>query len=276
MDLGLWGKVCIVTGGSRGIGKAIAIELAREKANVVVCGIDKYYDYYTSVSRAKKDSIEELEDVARQIGDMGCESLAIKADVSKRRDVEKVVKMTMDRFGRIDVLASSVGLALATPLEQVTDADWDLHDEVLLKSNFYWARAVIPIMKKQGGGKIIMISSIAAKDPWPFLAAYCAAKAGVCGLVRELCDEFSANNIEINAVCPGATETKLMRASFDQYAKGLGISVEEFEKATLQAIPTRRISRPEDIAYLVTFLASDKADQITGQSINVSGGQTKW
>jgi len=163
MDLGLENKVAIVTGASRGIGKAIALELAKEGANVVVAGIDQYYNYRDVASRGKDLGVGELEDVAREIIALGRKSLVIRADVSKPDEVENLVQKTKYTFGGIDILVQNVGVAIVKPFDELLEEEWDFQQEVNLKSAWLGAKSVAPIMREMWSGKIINIGSISGK-----------------------------------------------------------------------------------------------------------------
>jgi len=245
-------RVAIVTGSSRGIGKAIALALAREEAHVVV-------NYSTNVQAAEK--------VAEEIRALGREALVIRADVSKRADVDQMVERVVDKFGRIDVLVNNAGVCTVRPAEVMSEEDWDRDIDIDLKGVFLCSQAVGRVMMKQNGGNIINIASMVAEIALPGHAAYCAAKAGVISLTKVLAIEWAKHNIRVNAIAPGFIETEMVS---EMVAKGLR-SKEELESIKKRA-PMRRLGRPEEIARLALFLASEESEFMTGETIFMDGG----
>jgi len=237
---GLKGKTAIVTGSDKGIGLGIAEELHRQGANVVVS------------SRSLKD----CEKVCQRLG-KNC--LAIKCDVSKRSEVREMVEKTVKKFGGLDILVNNAGIYPYKSFAELDEGTWQKTMDVNLKGVFYCTQEAVAEMKK--GGRVINISSIAAKVGFAQLAHYCASKGGVDGLTRALAIELAPRKITVNSVCPGATETP-------------GTGRISQNKETAKSIPLGRVGKPADIAALVAFLASDEAAYITGQSIAADGGWT--
>ena len=244
--MNLKNKVAIVTGARRGIGKGIAMALAKEGCNVVVSDINK----------------EECEIVVEEIEKIGVKGLAIKCDVSKKEEIENLFAAVSEKFGRLDILVNNAGIFPFTPFLKITEADWDKVLNINLKSVFMCSQAAAKIMKD--GGKIISISSIAAFVGFEGLTHYCASKGGINALIRALALELASKKINVNAVAPGAIDTP----------GASEVSNDEVKKQTIAVIPWQRMGLPEDIANAVVFLASDRADYITGQTIVVDGGYT--
>ncbi len=242
----LKGKVAVVTGSGRGIGRAIAIALAKEGAKVAVDCLHH----------------ENAEAVAKEIRKHGGEALAISGDVSSAKDVKKIFDSVVKKFSRIDILVNNAGIVHMDPLLDLKEKQWDAILDTNLKGCFLCSQAAARIMTKQKNGKIINISSIAGKIGFPQLAHYCASKGGIIELTREMALEL-APNITVNAIGPGVIETDMTKDLLaDKNAR------ENF----LQSIPLGRVGKPEDIAAVAVFLASSGADYITGQTIYVDGG----
>jgi len=242
----LKGKVAIVTGAAQGIGRGIALALAKEGAKVVVSDISG-----------------KIADVVREIESLGSEALAAKANVADSEETEKMTKAAIEKFGRIDILVNNAGIYPFKPLVEMKEEDWDRVIGVNLKGVFNCTKAVLPKMIEQKSGNIINISSIAgAEIGYLNLVHYSASKAGVLGFTRSAALELAQYGIRVNAIAPGAIETP--------GTKVLGEVLKQVE----QTIPQKRIGQPEDIANLVVFLASDDSSYIIGQLIVVDGGLT--
>lgn len=237
-------KVAIITGAGQGIGKGIALRLAKENCAVVVSDIDE--------TNAQK--------VADEIKQNGQKAIAIKCDVSKKAEVDSLISKTVEEFGKLDILVNNAGIYPYKPFEQMTEEDWDKVISINLKSVFLTSQAAVKVMKEES--KIIDISSIASIVGFPTLSHYCASKGGINGFVRALAIELAPKKINVNAVAPGAINTPG------------AVSNEEQQKQTIAGIPLKKIGEPEDIANAVLFLASDEASYITGQILVVDGGWT--
>lgn len=242
-------KVAIVTGSGRGIGQAIATRFAQEGAKVVV--VDKVQD--TAKSTAESIKVK------------GGQALAVSIDATKREDVHRMVRETLEHLGRIDILVNNVGWFGKGQAFIHTDEDfWDRILDVNLKSALLCSHAVLEQMIKQSYGKIVNISSGAGKAGNRGQVAYSTAKAGVIGLTKSLAWEVARNKINVNCICPGFVDTQLTA----DYTNNDPRAKQTLEKV----IPWGRIARPEDMAAVVCFLASDEAEYITGQIISVDGG----
>lgn len=241
-------KVAIVTGAGRGIGRSISKFFAQEGAKVVI-------NYHKSEERASS--------LAEEIQKQGGEVLVVKADVSKSDEVKNMVQKTVERFGRIDVLVNNAGILILAAFNDTTEEIWDETMDVNMKSAYLCAKEVVPIMQKQGKGKIINISSICGLSERSALrnTAYVVSKAGVIGLTRSMALNLGPS-INVNAVCPGLTDTDMVSS--------LG---PDRLKAGIEESILKRIGKPEDIANAVLFLASDESDFVTGEVLTVSGGR---
>jgi len=240
-------KVAIVTGAGQGIGRGIALALAKDGAKVVVADItDKRFE------------------VAKEIEAMGSQGLAVKCDVSNREDVASMVKEALNKFGRVDILVNNAGIYPFKPFAEMTEQDWDRVLNVNLKGTFYCVKAVLPKMIEQRYGKIINLASIAgAVVGFPSLVHYSASKAAIAGFTKSLALEVAQHKINVNAIAPGPIDTPGTKAP--------DVTIIE---QTKKMIPLGRMGLPQDIANLVVFLASDKSSFITGQCIVSDGGYT--
>ncbi|MBI2831471.1 MAG: 3-oxoacyl-ACP reductase FabG [Chloroflexi bacterium] len=242
------GKVAIVTGAGTGIGRAIAIALAKENTDVVINDID----------------LPLAESVAQEIKAMGHKALAVKADVSVSKEVNQMVEKTLEAFKRIDILVNNAGITKQMAIENETEDGWDKTMDVNLKSVFLCSQAAGKYMIKQRSGKIVNIASITGQRGVPGLVAYAASKGGLLQLTRAWATEWARYNINVNSVSPSLTFTPNQQKRAEAHP--------DFYKDRVKAIPLRRPLRPEDSAAAVVFLASPEADNITGQDIVVDGG----
>jgi NAD(P)-dependent dehydrogenase (short-subunit alcohol dehydrogenase family) len=253
----LEGKVAIVTGANRGIGKCIARRFACEGARVVL------------VARAEEELIRTL----GEIEEAGYKAIAVRADVSDPEQVGRVVKRTLEQFGSIDILVNNAGSAGPTlPVEEWPLDEWEGVLSSNLKSAFLCLQQVTPIMKRQGDGRIINISSITGKRPLRFRVGYATSKMGIIGLTRTMADELGPYGITVNAICPGYVRGDRISQVIQQQSRVRGESVESVEDEFVSASPLRRLVDPEHVAATALFLASDAGGSITGEDINVSAG----
>ncbi len=240
-------KVALITGGSRGIGKATALEFARNGAKIAI-------NYNNSEKEAKE--------VADEIEKLGSETIIVKADISKSEEVKNMINEITRKFGRIDILVNNAGVIEEVGFEDMNEKSFRRMLAVNLKGVFNCVKSVLPFMKKQGGGKIINISSIAGIAGSRVNSAYGAAKAGVINMTKTLSREFADYKINVNAIAPGVVRTEMI----DDISKEI---IDKYSKET----PLGRIAEPEDIARAVLFFASPLSDFITGQVLIVDGGR---
>ena len=246
-------KVAIVTGAGRGIGKATAIRLAEEGASVVVNDIDGSFAQH----------------VSEQIHFMNRATLAVEADVSKPPEVSQMFKQVEKRFGRLDILVNNAGIRKDTPFHKLKAADLDVHLDVLLKGSFNCAQEAQRIMVRQNYGKIVNLSSpIPSSLGKQSQLSYASAATAIEGLTKALALELGRHNINVNCVAPDFIDTEMMRS----LARREGMYVNDFKKFAPAQIPLRRLGRPEDVANVILFLASDASGFISGQVIYVRGG----
>ncbi len=250
-------KVAIVTGAGRGMGRAISVRFAKEGADIAAVEVN----------------VDTLREVEEEVREEGRKCLAIHTDLSKLPEIERMVQRTMEEFGRIDILVNNAGVTKALGIFEITEADWDWMHSVNLKGHFFCLQAVAREMVKRKQGKIVNIASIAGKGyPGTSNAAYAASKGGVIALTRVAAQLLGPDNINVNAICPGATQTDMSRHTARERARRQGVPVEELLKAREETIPLRRSNTPDDIALMALFLASEESNNVTGQAINVDGG----
>lgn len=244
-------KVAIVTGAASGMGmgRAIALAFAEEGADVVVCDIKQ----------------EGLQERVNEIEQLGRRALALKTDVSKSSEVSQLIETTVSTFGKVDILVNNAGMREEppTPIQDITEELWDAIQGVNLKGMFLCIKYAVPHMIKQKKGKIINISSIFGQVSFPNYSAYCASKGGVINLTRALALELAPHKINVNAIGPGVTATELIKTTLED---------PEVMKLILPSIPFGRVGKPEDIAAVAVFLASDKSEYVNGQTIFSDGG----
>ncbi len=243
----LEGKVAIITGGTRGIGRAIALDLAANGADIAL-------NY-----RQSADLAQEL---AEEIRGMGRRALIVQADVSSFDDAQTMVQQVLEEFGRVDILINNAGMNWDGVVWKMAEEQWDRVINVDLKGTFNYTRAVTPIFREQGSGKIVNITSINGLRGKFGQGNYTAAKAGVIGFTKTCAREMGRSSVNVNAVAPGLIETEMVKDA-----------PENVREMALAEIVLGRLGLPEEVAYVVTFLCTEKARHITGQVIQVDGGQ---
>ena len=250
-------QVAIVTGAGRGIGKAIACHYAREGAKVVIAELDSTLG----------------EKLAQELASTGADVLFVKTDISLLADIEALTATTKKHFGSIDILVNNAAVTKSLGFFEVGEADWDWIHSVTSKGLFFCMQSIAGVMKEQGHGRIVNIASIAGKGyPSTSNIAYAGAKGAVIAMTRIAASSLAADNINVNAICPGVTRTELYYEVVKGKIKTLGKSEAEIIDMFDGTIPIKRSNEPEDIADLAVFLASNEARNVTGQSWNVDGG----
>lgn len=255
MKLNLENKTVLVTAGSKGIGLATALGFHESGANVAICG----------------RSQDKLDAAAAQIP--GC--LAMTGDVSQAEDIDRVVQVTTDKFGGIDILVNNAGGPPPGLFEQLADDDWDKAVQLTLMSVIRATRLVLPHMRAQKWGRIINISSSGVKQPVPGLTLSNSIRMAVLGWAKTLANQVAGDNILVNTVCPGFTNTDRVTQILEQQSKASGKTTEEIAAGIASQIPMQRIGEPEEIANLAVFLGSEAASYITGTAIQVDGGSVQ-
>jgi len=260
VDLGLKGRVAIVTGSSQGIGKAIALGLSQEGTKISICARNE----------------KQLNETAKEITSAtDVEVYVVQADLTKEDDIRRLVAKTFKRFGRIDILVNNTGGPPSTTFLETSAEHWKTAVDLLLMSVVTACSEVIPHMQKRRWGRIINMTSFAAKQPMERLVLSNALRAGILGLTKTLSNELAEDSILVNAVCPGWTLTKRVEELAKTKAKTTSKTYEEIIKEWESQIPLKRLAQPKEIADLVVFLASERASYITGAVFQVDGGVTK-
>lgn len=265
----LEGKTALITGGARGIGRGIAVALAREGVNVAVSDICKTKEYDLGYELSAKN---DLDATTAAIKALGRKSLGIEADVTRVGDVQAMVDKVKAELGPIDILVNNAGLVTIGAINKMAEEKWDSIMDVNAKGVFLCCRAVVPEMIAQKSGKIINISSVAGKKGLAGMTVYCASKFAVIGLTQALAMEVARHNITVNAICPGILPTA-MWSDYLSYAVAPLVNVQASEatdKYARQYIPQGKTQSPEDIAQAAVYLC--RADSVTGISLYVAGG----
>ena len=260
MDLGLSGKVAIVAGGSRGLGKACAMTLAAEGANLVLAARDD------NTLQAAATEIEATH------GRKGRKVLAVPTDVTREEDVDRLVEAAMEKYSRVDVLVANAGGPPASHFETTDVAAWKSAIELNLLSTIYLCRGVVPVMKRQRNGRIVAITSISVKQPVDGLILSNTARAGVVGMMKTLSNELAPDGIGVNVVCPGYTKTDRLVDLASRLSEQEGVSEEAIQKRWTDQIPMGRLGDPAEFASVVAFLCSERASYVTGTCLQVDGG----
>jgi 3-oxoacyl-[acyl-carrier protein] reductase len=260
MNLGLTNKIALVAAASRGLGRAVAEELATEGASLVICG------------RETKTITETAASIAESTG---AHVLAVAADVSMPDDVNRLVASSVARFGRVDILVTNAGGPPAGKFESLTPEQWEAATRLTLYSAIDLAREVLPGMKERGWGRILNITSIAVKQPVDGLMLSNSLRSAVTGFARTLANEVAHQGITVNNILPGYTRTERVEELASMMAAKQGITADEFKRKWENEIPMGRLGEPNELAALAAFLVSERASYITGASIAVDGGWIK-
>lgn len=260
MDLGLNGKVALVCAASRGLGKAVAEELANEGANLILCARNADVLSQTCDEIRRKSNVEVL---------------GISADLTEIADIESLYKESIETFGKIDILVNNVGGPPAGTFENLSRKNWEDANRLLLISVLDLTRLVLPQMKENSWGRILNITSIASKQPVENLILSNSLRAAVTGFAKTLADEVAPFGITVNNILPGYTRTERVEQLAHTIAEKEGITPQEAQSKWTNQIPMKRLGEPQEFAALAAFLVSERASYITGSSIAVDGGWTR-
>jgi NAD(P)-dependent dehydrogenase (short-subunit alcohol dehydrogenase family) len=260
MDMGLQNKVAIVTGGSLGIGRATAMVLAEEGVDMAICA----------------RGMEALEEAASDIrSKTGRKVVPIRADMTVPEDIKSMVATAVAEFGGVDILVNNAVNSRAALFMELEDADWMNHITTKVMGYIRCAREIIPHMQRRGGGRIINIGGSAARGVSDRAMSNGITNSGVSNLAKNLSDQFAKDGILVNCIHPGATRTPRLVGNWESLQRDTGVPVEQTERNTAANIPIGRLIGPEEIAYMILFLCSNKADAITGQTIAIDGGAAR-
>jgi 3-oxoacyl-[acyl-carrier protein] reductase len=260
MDLGIKNRVALVTASSKGLGKAIAMELSLEGAKVAIC------------ARNKETLFKTREEIVAETGGL---VKAYICDVTKKTEVNKMIEEVISEFGTIDILVCNAGGPPAGMLDEFTPDDYRDAVELNLLSTINLCYEVIPLMKKQKWGRIVTMTSVAAKQPMDSLILSNTARAGVLGFSKSISNQLAPYKITVNSVCPGYIKTERVENLAKSLAEKTQGSIEEFYNNIEKSIPMGRLGKPEEIAHAVAFLASEGAGYLTGVALHIDGGYIK-
>ena len=251
-------KIALVTGGGTGIGKAIAVKLAKNGAKVAIASRNR----------------EQLQKVAAELAQIDLNVLPVQMNVRNRAEVESTVANIVGQWGAIHILVNNAGISGLTLMNDADDSKWYDIVDTNLNGMYLLTKAVLRNMPDHAGGRVINISSVLGKFGVPGYSAYCTSKHGMIGFTRALALEVVSRGITVNTICPGWVDTEMANLGINDSAKLQGITPEQFKAQAVAAVPIRRFLEAEEIAELVSYVASDAARGITGQAMNICGGQT--
>ena len=250
-------RVAVVTGAGHGIGRVIALALAREGTRTVLAG----------------RSIEALEETAKLAGELGSNCVVVPTDITVADQVDTLAWASLEAFGQVDVLVNNSGIGgPSAPLWEVDPADWAATMAVNVTGTYLCCRAFVPVMVTRGSGSVVIIGSMTGKRPMWGRSPYAASKMALVGLTRTLATEAGPEGVRVNLISPGPVEGERIEWVIERQAEALGVSVEEARARFMAASPLGRLVPPEDVAAAVVFLASDRAASITGEDLNLSAG----
>ena len=262
MKLNLKNKNAIVCASSQGLGKAAALDLAEEGVNLAICSRDQ-------------DKINKVKEEIHQKIDHEIKVIALKVDLDSPDEIQAFYKQVENDFGSVDILVNNNGGPPPSTFEQLSDDDWHKAFNSTMMSCLRLSKLVLPNMKKNAWGRIINISSVSVKTPVNGLFLSNSLRMGVLGWAKALSDELAPHGVTVNTVCPGYTRTERVEAILETQSNSSGLKKEEIEKSIAENIPMKRVGEAEDLAGLITFLASEKADYMTGLAIQVDGGSAR-
>tara|TARA_B100002019_G_scaffold186420_1_gene160967 strand:- start:176 stop:973 length:798 start_codon:yes stop_codon:yes gene_type:complete len=262
MNLNLKNKNAIVCASSQGLGKAAALDLAEEGVNLAICSRDQ-------------DKINKVKEEIHQKINSEIKVIALKVDLDSPDEIQAFYKQVENDLGSVDILVNNNGGPPPSTFEQLSDDDWQKAFNSTMMSCLRLSKLVIPNMKKNAWGRIINISSVSVKTPVNGLFLSNSLRMGVLGWAKALSDELAPHGVTVNTVCPGYTRTERVEAILETQSNSSGLKKEEIEKSIAENIPMKRVGEAEDLAGLITFLASEKADYMTGLAIQVDGGSAR-
>ena len=262
MNLNLKNKNAIVCASSQGLGKAAALDLAEEGVNLAICSRDQ-------------DKINKVKEEIHQKINSEIKVIALQVDLDSPDEIQAFYKQVENDLGSVDILVNNNGGPPPSTFEQLSDDDWQKAFNSTMMSCLRLSKLVIPNMKKNAWGRIINISSVSVKTPVNGLFLSNSLRMGVLGWAKALSDELAPHGVTVNTVCPGYTRTERVEAILDTQSNSSGLKKEEIEKSIAENIPMKRVGEAEDLAGLITFLASEKADYMTGLAIQVDGGSAR-
>jgi len=254
MELGR--RRALVTGGGRGIGRAVALRLARSGCGVAV----------TSRTRA------EVEGVAEEVRGLGARGVAVVADVSRPDEVRRMFREAAGALGPLDILVNAAGVAPSALVHRTSDEAWRAAIDTNLSGSFYCLREALAGMLERGWGRVVNVASIAGKTGYPYVSAYAASKHGVLGLTKCAALEAAENGVTVNAVCPGYVDTPMTAASIARIVDKTGLAAADVRRRLEETSPQKRLFTSDEVAAVVVFLCGDEAGGINGQALNVDGG----
>ena len=252
----LEGQAAIVTGAGRGIGRAIALELARQGADILIAELDQ--------AGAKR--------TAEEVGALGRRAVVAPTDVTSRADLRAMVDRARADFGRVDILVNNAGIYRAAETLDVTEEHWDAIMDLNAKAVFFATQAVLPVMLAQKRGSVVSVASMAGKIGSRTNLPYNASKAAVISMTKSLALAHAADGVRVNCVCPGFVETDMWNVVARDQGKLLGMTPEEFTRQRARQVPLGRMEKPEDVAHVIAFLAGPRSGYMTGQALSVDGG----
>ena len=262
MNLNLNNKNAIVCASSQGLGKAAALDLAEEGVNLAICSRDQ-------------DKINKVKEEIHQKINSEIKVIALRVDLDSPDEIQAFYKQVENDLGSVDILVNNNGGPPPSTFEQLSDDDWQKAFNSTMMSCLRLSKLVIPNMKKNAWGRIINISSVSVKTPVSGLFLSNSLRMGVLGWAKALSDELAPHGVTVNTVCPGYTRTERVEAILETQSNSSGLKKEEMEKSIAENIPMKRVGEAEDLAGLITFLASEKADYMTGLAIQVDGGSAR-
>jgi len=266
----LAGKVALITGGARGIGRGIALALAGEGVDIAIAEVDRMASAAQQYGANTVSGFQAAQGTVKEIHALGRRAIAIETDVTQWTQVQRMVSETVSQLGQVDILVCNAGVVHIAPVEHMPEEEFDLTMAVNVKGVFLCCKAALPVLRRQPGACIINLASVAGKNGSPGMAHYCASKFAVVGFTNALAKEAARSGIRVNAICPGILRTQMWEYLADTLKRSDENKEASWQRFTSTLIPLARPQTPEDIGQLAVYLAT--APNVTGQAINVDGG----